>query len=408
MNTGSKPNTVAIAIALGSLCALGPFATDMHISALPRMADDLSSSAATIQMTMMTYFWGFTVGQLFYGPASDKLGRKPVIFFALTVFLVGTVGCVLSGTANQMLAFRFLQGFGGSIGMVIATAAIRDLFSGASAAKLMSSVVLVLGLAPVIAPLAGSLLLTFFSWRAIFIVMGLLGIAVAVIVALLLPETRTLSQRAASQPAKAVYWYGKLLFTRTFIPYAGTLAFALGGFFAYVAGSSFMLISVYGLSPVTYSMIFAFNAIGIGISAQISSRLGERIGLKNVVKCATLIYAGAAVLLVLAELTGVGTVYSVCILLFVLVSAGVGGIMPSCNVLAMESHGQIAGTAAALCGALGFGAGALSSAAIGIWDDGTALPLLAIIASCAVGSGLVAHLTFGDSRAGAAAATAGS
>ncbi|MGF0540331.1 multidrug effflux MFS transporter [Agrobacterium sp. ES01] len=401
MEQTSPPKTLPIAIALGSLCALGPFSTDMHVSAMPQMADDLATSAATIQMTMMTYFCGFTIGQLFYGPASDALGRKPVIFFALAVFLAGTIGCVLSVTPNQMLAFRFLQGCGGSIGMVIATATIRDLFSGIKAARLMSLVILVLGLAPVIAPLAGSMLLTFSTWRVIFMVMGLLCLVVATLVVVLLPETRMPALRATSQPSRAIHWYAKLLFTRSFIPYAGALAFAQGGFFAYIAGSSFVLINVYGLSPITFSVIFALNALGIGIGTQVSTRFGEKIGLKNVVRMSSLIFAGAAVLLVGMELLHIGTVYSVCILLFIAV-IGVGGMMPSCNVLAMESQGHIAGTAAALSGALGFGAGALSSLGIGLMEDGTALPMLMIIAISAIGATLVAHLAFGDQEASAA------
>jgi MFS transporter, DHA1 family, multidrug resistance protein len=395
MDKTKSPSTMTLAIALGSLCALGPFATDMHVSAMPRMATDLSTSAATIQMTMMTYFGGFTIGQLFYGPASDKLGRKPVIFFALAVFVVATLGCVLSTTANQMLIFRFLQGFGGSIGMVIAAASIRDLFNGHSAAKLMSLVVLVLGLAPIIAPLAGNLILSVSSWRVIFVAMGILCIGVAIIVALMLPETRTPALRATSQPAKAAFLYVKLLFSRSFIPYAGTLALAQGGFFGYIADSSFVLIKVYGLSTTAFSMLFALNAIGIGVGTHISSRLSEKIGLKNVVKLFTLIYAVTAVAMVVMELMGIGTVHTVCILLFMWV-VSYGGIMPSCNVLAMEKQGQIAGTAAALSGSLGFGAGALASAGIGILENGTALPLLGAIAFCGVGATLVAHFAFGD------------
>jgi DHA1 family bicyclomycin/chloramphenicol resistance-like MFS transporter len=397
MDKKTSPKTLPIAVALGSLCALGPFATDMHVAAMPRMAGDLSTTDATIQMSMMTYFVGFTIGQLFYGPASDRLGRKPVIYLALAIFLAASLGCILSATANQMLAFRFLQGIGGSIGMVIASAAIRDLFSGHAAAKLMSMVVLVLGLAPVIAPLAGSLILTFAEWRAIFVVMAALSVAVALIVATLLPETRMSELRATAKPGAALHWYGRLLVSRSFIPYAGALALAQGGFFAYIAGSSFALINVYGLSPITYSLVFALNSVGIGIGTQIAPRLAQKLGIRGVVKVSSLLYAAAGLALVGMELSGLGTVYSVCALLFVMV-VGVGGIMPSCNVLAMEAHGAISGTAAALMGALGFGAGALGSFAIGVLDDGTALPMLSIIAIGGIATAVVAHLTFGPSH----------
>lgn len=389
--------TLSIAVALGALCALGPFATDMHVAAMPRMAGDLATTDATIQLNMMTYFVGFTLGQLFYGPASDRTGRKPMIYLALAIFIAGSTGCVVASDATQFLAFRFLQGIGGSIGMVIATASIRDLYTGHEAAKLMSLVMLVLGVAPVIAPLAGSLILETGHWRTIFIVLILLGLLVAFVVLSLLPETRMPELRTHSRPAAALHWYGRLLFTRSFIPYAGALAFAQGGFFAYIAGSSFVLINVYGMSPVEYALVFSLNSIGIGIGTQIGPRLARRIGIRGVVKASSAIYALAAILMLALELSGNGNLLSICILLFVMVMA-LGGIMPSCNIMAMESHGAIAGTAAALMGALGFGAGALGSFAIGIFADDSALPLLAVIAAFAVATTLTAHLAFGPSR----------
>ncbi len=389
--------TLSIAAALGALCALGPFATDMHVAAMPRMAGDLATTDATIQLSMMTYFVGFTLGQLFYGPASDRTGRKPMIYLALAVFIAGSTGCAVAADATQFLAFRFLQGIGGSIGMVIATATIRDLYTGHEAAKLMSLVMLVLGIAPVIAPLAGSLIIQTGHWRTIFIVLILLGFLVVFVVLSLMPETRMPELRANSRPVSALHWYGRLLFTRSFIPYAGALALAQGGFFAYIAGSSFVLINVYGMSPVEYALVFSLNAIGIGIGTQIGPRLARRIGIRGLVKASSAIYALAALLMLALELSGNGNPLSICTLLFVMVVA-LGAIMPSCNILAMEAHGAISGTAAALMGALGFGAGALGSFGIGLLADGTALPMLSIIAVCAIATTLTTHLTFGPSR----------
>ncbi|TPP11847.1 multidrug effflux MFS transporter [Rhizobium glycinendophyticum] len=387
----------ALAIALGAICALGPFATDMYVAAMPQMAEDLSATDASIQLSMMTYFAGFTLGQLFYGPVSDKTGRKPMIYLALVIFILASAGCVFSTSAPHLLIFRFLQGIGGSIGMVIATATIRDVHTGHAAARLMSRVVLVLGIAPVLAPLLGSFVLQIGDWRLIFALLGAMGVVVAVIAATLLPETRMAELRAKSRPSTALHWYARLLFTRSFIPYAGALALAQGGFFAYIAGSSFVLINVYGLSPMAYAIVFSLNAIGIGLGAQLAPRIAERIGVRGVVKLNATAYAGAGLLLLGLQLSGLAGLIPVCILLFVMVMA-VGGIMPTCNILAMEAHGAISGTAAALMGALGFGAGALGSFAIGILDDGTALPLIAVMTACAVATALVAVFTFGGSR----------
>lgn len=387
----------ALAIALGAVCALGPFATDMYVGAMPRMAEDLATTDANIQLSMMTYFSGYTLGQLFYGPVSDKTGRKPMIYLAMAIFILASIGCVLSTGATELLVFRFLQGIGGSIGMVIATASIRDVHTGQAAARLMSMVVLVLGIAPVLAPLLGSLVLQIGDWRLIFALLGSLGVIVAVITVTMLPETRMAELRTTSRPGDALHWYGRLLFTRSFIPYAGALALAQGGFFAYIAGSSFVLINVYGLSPLAYSVIFSLNAIGIGIGAQLAPRLAERIGVRGVVKLSATIYAAAGLILLGLQLAGIASLVPVCILLFIMVMS-VGGIMPTCNILAMESHGAISGTAAALMGALGFGAGALASFAIGVLDDGTALPMIGIMAACAVATAAIAIVTFGGSR----------
>jgi len=393
-----QKKTLPIALALGALCALGPFATDMHVAAMPSMVGDLRTTAATVQLSMMTYFAGFTLGQLFYGPASDRTGRKPMIYLALVIFVLASAGCILTANATQLLVYRFLQGVGGSIGMVIATAAIRDLYTGHAAARLMALVVLVLGIAPVIAPLAGSFILQTESWRAIFVVLAVLGVLVGLVVVALLPETRMAELRASSRPSAALHWYGRLLVSRSFIPYAGALALAQGGFFAYIAGSSFVLINVYGLSPTAYALIFSLNSIGIGIGTQVGPRLAHRIGIRGMVKAAALLYALATVLLLGMELAGIGSLVSVCVLLFVMVMA-LGGIMPSCNILAMEAHGAISGTAAALMGALGFGTGALATFGIGILEDGTARPLLAVIALCGVATAAVALITFGPSKA---------
>ncbi|MBL0372333.1 multidrug effflux MFS transporter [Rhizobium sp. KVB221] len=389
--------TLLIGLALGALSALGPLATDMYLGALPSMASDLGGTDADMQLSVMTFFAGFTLGQLFYGPISDRTGRKPMVYVALSIFAIASLGCLFAATADQLLALRFLQGIGGSIGMVISTAVIRDLFTGHAATKLMSLVVLVLGISPILAPLVGSLILEVGTWRVIFAVLTGFAVLCAILVSALLPETRMQELRIHSKPADALKWYSRLLVSRSFIPYAGTLALVQGGFFAYIAGSSFVLINVYGLSPLVYSLVFGFNAVGLGIGTQIAARLSQRIGTRSIVKACTLVYAGAAVLLLAMQLGGAANLISVCTLLFVLVTA-LGGIMPSCNILTMESHGAIAGTAAALMGALGFGAGAASSFAIGLFDDGTALPMIAVIAGCAVASTLVAHLTFRDAK----------
>ena len=385
--------TLSIAVALGAICALGPFATDMHVSAMPRMATDLSANDSVVQMSMMTYFVGYTIGQLFYGPVSDRTGRKPMVYLALVIFGLASLGCAFAADGTQLLIFRFLQGAGGSIGMVISTAAIRDLYTGEEAAKLMALVMMVFGLAPVIAPLAGNIILELSDWRIIFMLLAALALAIGALVFFQLPETRLPELRAHSKPSTAVHWYGRLLLTRSFIPYAMTLAFAQGGFFAYIAGSSFVLMNVYGLSATDYSLIFSLNAVGVAIGAQLSAVLSRRLGIDTSVKVSTFVYALAGVALLAIVAANEAPLLVVCVLLFVLVTA-LGSIMPSCNILAMRAHGAISGTAAALMGALGFAAGAIGSLLIGVLADGSALPLMIVIAGFSVASALAASLWF--------------
>ena len=397
--------TFPIALALGAICALGPFATDMHVSAMPRMAIDLATTDSVVQMSMMTYFVGYVIGQLFYGPVSDRTGRKPMIYVALVIFALASIGCVLAVNGQQLLVFRFLQGIGGSIGMVIATAAIRDLYTGEPAAKLMGMVMMVFGLAPVIAPLAGNVILHVGEWRMIFLFLAAFSVLVGVFVFLQMPETRLEEIRSMSKPSAALHWYGRLIFMRSFIPYAMTMAFAQGGFLAYIAGSSFTLMNVYGLSATTYSIIFSLNAVGVGIGAQLSARLSRRLGLEASVKASTLIYAAAGLALLASVILKVDTLATVCALLFILVTA-LGSIMPACNILTMRAHGAISGTAAALMGALGFAAGALGSFLIGVLADGTARPLMLVIAGFSVASALASALWFPASPAEASHANA--
>ncbi|MDH6269634.1 DHA1 family bicyclomycin/chloramphenicol resistance-like MFS transporter [Rhizobium sp. SG_E_25_P2] len=393
-----KSATLPIAFALAALSALGPLGTDMYLGALPTMATDLGSTTASLQMTMMSFFSGFTIGQMFYGPISDRVGRKPVIFVALAIFLIGSIGCALAQTNEQLIALRFVQGLGGSIGMVICAAIIRDLYTGHEAAKLMSVVVMVMGLAPILAPLVGSLILQAASWRLIFAVLAGFSVLAAVLTIFVLKETRMKELRAQSKPSQAVSWYLRLLKSRAFIPYAGVLALSQGGFFAYIGGSSFVLMNIYGLSPLAYSIAFAANAIGLGIGSQISVRLLKRFGPRAIVKASVLINLAAAVGLVATQAMGLHHVAVVCALFFVLV-ASMGGIMPSTNTMAMEAHGAIAGTAAALMGALGFGAGALGMFLVGALADGTAMPLYETVAFASCLATLVAWTSFGERRA---------
>jgi len=368
-----------IALCLGAIAALGPFAMDMYLAAMPSMSAHFRAAEGEIELSVRAFFIGFCAGQLVLGPVSDRTGRKPVIFFGLGCFFAGAVGCIFAPDLRVLEAFRVLQGFGGSIGMVIAMASVRDLFTGAAAAQMMGMVSIVLGLAPVLAPVIGGAIVTVAPWEAIFALLAVMAAAVFVLVWRGMPEPRDPEMCRSSHPSRAFGTYLRLLVARDFIPYAGAMALTQAGLFAYLAGASMVLMTVYGLSPLGFAVAFGINAFGIAVLAQTTGRLVGRFGAVRLARMAVLFRAAVGLAMLLAALTGTVPLPLFLVLCFFFI-ASLGIVFPSASILALEKQGQNAGAAAALMGALGFGAGALMSALVSRLADGTAVPLLVLLA----------------------------
>lgn len=386
-------SSARIAPILASLGALGPLAIDMYLPALPVIAADLHVDEGAIQLSLMAFFAGLMLGQLFYGPLSDRTGRKPMIYVGLALFVGASLGCAFASTADQLIAWRFAQGLGGSIGMVIGRAVVRDLYTGRTAVRLVALMMIVLGVAPIVAPLIGTVIISFLPWRALFVVLALFGVACGVLVCFALPETRAAELRTPVHPGTVLRHYRHLAFSRSYIAYVCAMAIAQAGFFAYLAGSSFVFISLYGLSPTVYSLIFALNALGLMAGAQLSPALMGRFRPQAIVRTALAAYTVAALALTGLELAGGAGLVVLSALLFVVITS-ISFVMPLCGVMALEAHGAISGTAAALMGALQFGAGTLASLAIGLAANGTALPMVATIAVSGTVACLVAFIAF--------------
>jgi len=388
------------ALVLGLLSAIGPFAIDMYLPALPAIGQHLGAPISAVQGSLMAFFVALGFGQIIYGPVSDQLGRKPPLYFGLALFAVGSVGCALAPDIHTLIAMRFVQGLGACAGSVVPRAIVRDLYTGHQALRLMSTLMLVFSVSPILAPLAGSLLTEALGWRSAFWFMlaaGLLGLG---LVATQLRETRSAAERRQSSWRQALAGYLTLLRDRHFLGLTFIGAFGISSFFAYLANSSFVLIEHYGLTPRQYSVVFASNAASFIGMSQLTSRLGRRFGLVPMVRMAAWGYAGTMGLLLTLFLLGADHLPVLLALLFIGYGF-LGLIIPTSAILALEAHGPIAGTASALMGTLQFATGAVVMALTGLFVDGTGLPMVAGIAGSALVCWGLVRGTLGAAQRGA-------
>ena len=390
----TNPKFFRMALVLGLLSAIGPFAIDMYLPALPAIGVSLHTDMHAVQMSLMAFFVSFAISQIVYGPASDIFGRKPPLYVGIALFVVGSVGCALAPHIGWLIAFRFLQGLGGGAPIVVPRAIVRDLHTGAEATRLMAMLMLVFSVSPILAPLIGSLIIDAAGWRAIFWVVSGIGVVGLALVAFTLEETRPAAQRVHSDVASTLRAFALLLRDPHFIGLTAIGAFGMAAFFIYLANSSFVLIEHYGLTPRQYSVAFAVNAASfIGVS-QFAGRLAERYGLPRIVSLAVLGFALSMVVLAVLNLAGVdGLAPMIAVLL---IGFGfLGLVVPTTSVMALDDHGEIAGAASALMGTLQLVLGAVVIAVMGVFVDGTARPMVAGIAVVAVIAWVLGRWTLG-------------
>lgn len=391
-----------MALVLGLLSAIGPFAIDMYLPALPAIGSDLRADIGAVQMSLTVFFLALGVGQLLYGPVSDMVGRKPPLYFGLALFVVASVGCAMATSVETLVPLRFVQGLGAAAGMAIPRAVVRDLHTGTDAARLMSLLMLVFSVSPILAPLAGSGVIALSSWRGVFWVVAVAGLVGLVTTGLLLRETREAKDRLDSSFGGALRAYWVLLRDPHYMGLVCIGGFAMGGFFVYLANSSFVFIEHYGLTPTQYSLTFGVNAAGFIGASQFTGALGERIGLVPLVRRAALACGMVMVVLVGYFLAG-GDNFWVLIVLYFIASAFMGFVIPTTGVLSLEAHGAIAGTASALMGTLQMLTGALMMSAIAVFTNGSPI---AMVSGMTLGAGIALVLTWmtlGSHRAAALA-----
>lgn len=380
------------AIVLGLLSAVGPFAIDMYLPALPTIATDLNASTAATQMTLTAFFLSFGICQIVYGPVADMVGRKPPLYVGLTLFILGSVGCALSASVGWLIAFRVIQGIGAAAGMVIPRAVIRDLHTGPEAMRLMSLVILVFSVSPILAPLTGSGLILLFGWRAVFVAVTVTAVAGFIMIVFALPETRPPVERIDASIGNALAGFASLLCHKHFLGLTFIGGLGMASFFAFLAGSSFIYIERFGLTPTQYSFAFSANAAGFIGASQFASQLGTRFGMARVVRMAISTCSALTLILFAITASGIESFTALVVLLF-LAFACLGLVIPATMVLALEEHGPIAGMASALGGTLQMVTGGVMIVILSQFFDGTALPMVTAIALCATGAFALAQIT---------------
>jgi DHA1 family bicyclomycin/chloramphenicol resistance-like MFS transporter len=396
----TSPRFLKMALVLGLLSAIGPFAIDMYLPALPAIGASLGASIPAVQMSLTAFFLALALGQPFYGPVSDMVGRRPPLYFGLALFALASVGCALAVDIRMLIAMRFLQGLGAAAGMAIPRAVVRDLHTGNDAARLMSLLMLVFSISPILAPLVGSAVIAAAGWRAVFWVVFAAAMAGLVLLAVSLRETRPAEQRVHSSVASALSAYALLLRDWHYLGLVFIGSFAMAGFFTYLANSSFVLMGHYGLSSTMYSIAFGVNAAAFIAVSQFTGALGERYGLVRVVKAAVA-GCGVAMTAMLGYYAAGGDALWVLLVLYFIASGFMGLVIPTTSVLALEKHGAIAGTASALLGTLQMLTGAVLIGLVGLFTDGTPLPMVAGMAFGALTAGLLTWLTLGERRGAA-------
>ncbi|MCW8086565.1 multidrug effflux MFS transporter [Sabulicella glaciei] len=370
------------ALLLGLLAAFGPLSIDMYLPALPAIGVELGGGIAGAQLTLAAFFAGMAAGQLLHGPLADRFGRRPPLFAGLVGFILASLGCALAPDNGALTAARFLQAFAGCAGMVISRAVVRDLSDRMDPVRMMGRLMLVMGVAPILAPLLGGWVQAALGWRAIFFFLAGVGALALVLCALFLPETLPGAQRRAEGVAGALRSYGRLLRDRRFQAAALPGALAIMGMFAYIAGSPFVFIELHGVPAERYGLLFGGAAAGIIGASQLAGRLAALWGREALMTRALGVLAVVALLLLAA--TALGGALPLIYAPVWLYVALMGLVLPMAGVLSIQPFPQMAGTASALMGTMQFALGAVAGTAISALHDGTGFPMAGMIALAAV------------------------
>ncbi|WP_433238613.1 multidrug effflux MFS transporter [Streptosporangium sp. CA-135522] len=374
---------------LGALSAIGPLSIDMYLPALPAIAGEMGAGQSQVQLTLTACLVGVSIGQVVAGPLSDVRGRRVPLLIGIAAYAVASLLCAFSPSVYGLVGFRLLQGVAGGAALVIVRAVVRDLYEGAAIARIFAVLMLVSGLAPILAPIAGAQLLQHTSWRGVFVSLSVVGLLLLVAALSGVRETLPRDRRESGGLLHTLLTFGHLLRDRSFMASALAGGFGFGGMFAYISGSPFVLQQVYGASPQTFSLVFALNALGLTVTAQIGGRLaGRRVAPARLILIGLFLsMAGAGLLLATVVLD---LPLAVLVAALFVMMGGAGFVLPGAGALALAGQPQqVAGSASALSGVLQFATGAVAAPLVGLGGDGSALPMAAVLAGLTLASFLV-------------------
>ena len=366
-------------ILLGSIIAVGPMSIDLYLPAFPQLTELLQTGARSVQLSLTAFLIGMAVGQIVIGPLSDAVGRRKPLVIGMIAYTLASLLCMISPTIEVLIASRLLQGLSGSVGAVMALALVRDMFDGPQLARMMSRLILVMGAAPVFAPMLGGWLLNLTGWRGLFGVLAGFGLVMTVVVAVFVSETLHTADRQHPGVRQTARSYRQVLADRRYLGYA---AIQVSGFvliFGYVSGSSFAYQEVHQVSEQVYGMLFGLNAVGQVIASQVNAWLVLRRDAASILRRTLPVTVLGAAALVLTTTTGFGGLSGLAVPMFVIMTT-VGLILPNAGALALNRHPHNAGTAAAFVGMAQFAIGSLVGPVVSSFGTGSAAPMAIVIA----------------------------
>jgi MFS transporter, DHA1 family, multidrug resistance protein len=377
-------------VLLGALTAFAPVSIDMYLPALPTIGAAFSAEPGHVQLSLASFFLGLATGQAFYGPISDRFGRKRPLYVGLLLFSIASSGCALSTSIDMLIVLRFFQALGACSGQVIARAVVRDLFEAKESARAFSLLLLVMGVSPILAPLIGGQIIGWFEWRVVFWVITALAVLGLVGVILRIPETHRHENKRSLQLKKVIGVYTELLKDRTFVGYAVTGGLAMAGLYTYIVATPFVFIELFRVPASRFGLFFGINAVGLIGASQINVRLIRRYETDAIIRKVLVVEVVTGALVFAGTAFGLIGLGGTSVLLFVYV-ASVGCLFPNTTALAMAGHGNKAGSASALVGTLQFTLAAIAASTVGALNNGTALPMAIVIAACGASAFVFYH-----------------